>query len=454
MPHINKVLLSHLVSGDGPAVNHLKRQITGLRPTKKSYEDFIRNLTIFLEARTDARRLIYSQKVAETLLKTHYLQEMTKLRRKVADFELQRIMEYKKQRDHTAHTLYLFLLGIWLYDSVPIVRDSYNANTIEILPWSRRKPEAKFLFQWLYASILHDLGYVFSDVGPTTIEYRRSVDDIFGLDWLRSEVLSGLSGKRRSIAERGLSRVYEIFNKTYGDKCPRKTSDTNEPIEILNRLKHVPWLNDLGLPQNGFDDGFTAFSTKHRDAEDLRRFADDLARLGFQKDGKGSVDHAVSGGLLLLQYTSYWYWLMDKLRTVDRESSAIIKTSYYPLTALPIIIKACRAVAYHNIDLPNTDKRFDIDNEPLIFLSILCDELSTWERFPAAKDLSSVWNEENFLESTDIVAAVRRTRCGPIAEFTIKNSNFLITRITDSLNKKLVDWQKVVSIKGKTKYQK
>jgi hypothetical protein len=127
MYDINDVLLSHVISGGGPAISRLRNsilQVSLCKGKNNKYPDFIHLLESCFRARTDIRRLIYAQEVAEIILGTHDMQELTQVRKIVAELELRRIIEYKNHRDHTAHTLYLFLLGIWLYGGCCVI--SFN----------------------------------------------------------------------------------------------------------------------------------------------------------------------------------------------------------------------------------------------------------------------------------------------------------------------------------------
>src|SRR5690348_17293027 len=92
---INKALLAHIVSGGGLAIEQLRRRLyTFPRGKKNNYDRFLLDLRTFLEARTDTRRIIYSERVAETVLDSFDLSELADIRRKVAEFELGRIIEY------------------------------------------------------------------------------------------------------------------------------------------------------------------------------------------------------------------------------------------------------------------------------------------------------------------------------------------------------------------------
>jgi hypothetical protein len=110
------------------------------------------------------------------------------------------------------------------------------------------------------------------------------------------------------------------------------------------------------------------------------------------------------------------------------------------------IIEACRAAAYHNMELHGKDKKFNIHEDPVLFLGILCDELSTRDRFHASKNLSEIWSQRKILESSDIVLSLDPDISSSIAHFKILNCKFDINAITDALNKKLHDWDEIVKI--------
>lgn len=357
------------------------------------------------------------------------------------------INEYKNHRDHTAHTLYLFLLGVWLYDTIPSIRESYNSKLEAQLKskYHERYIAQTFLLQWYYASLLHDIGYVFSDLNSYTIEYRRKIDELFDFKWLESEVLSEIEDNEKNWIRKVLFKAHLKFKKRYWNKIPYKTYQSNNPIEIINRISYMPWIYDLGLQTDNQKDVYVLFNSDNIEAKDLKSFAYEIANFGYDKKGIGKVDHAIASGLLLLQYSSYWFWILDTIKNMDVNAYNIIYKSF-SIPNIHIIINACRDTAYHNIQLNNTDKKFNIEEDPLLFLEILCDELSIWERFSASnKNLLDSWNENTFLESTDIMVSLKPDILGTFAHFEIHNKNFDLSIITKALDMKLQNWKEIVN---------
>lgn len=222
-----------------------------------------------------------------------------------------------------------------------------------------------------------------------------------------------------------------------------KTANTNNPIEILNILAYMPWIRELGFENLG-EDIFQVFNTSTRSANFLKSFAYNVAKDGYDGNGIGTVDHAVASGLFLLQYSTYWYWLVT---TCKEKKDVFPDWAAYSIDNVRFIVEACRAVAYHNITFDGQQKKFDIHEDPVLYLGIFCDEICTWERFPASNNISEVWNQHNFLESTDINLSHYPDLLGGEVQFEIINKSFDLSRIINSLDMKLKNWKKIVNIK-------
>jgi hypothetical protein len=147
---INQTLLRHIGTGGGAAYV-LREQVTG------NDNEFIDHIGNLFSARSDIRRIFKAQAVARPILMTHDFNDIMVLREKVAEQELRRLITYTKQRDHTAHTVYLYLLGIWFFDHASAVKNAI----IKRVGGTEKEACEWFLFQWMFASLLHDIGYAF-----------------------------------------------------------------------------------------------------------------------------------------------------------------------------------------------------------------------------------------------------------------------------------------------------
>src|SRR5262249_3203678 len=134
--------------------------------------------SLFFQTRTDIRRLTAAQEVAKEILLVHDHEDMIKIRDIVAKQELRRQIQYGKQQDHTAHTVYLYLLGLWLYDNLPQISTAFERKYMITEDLNRNEKDMSselcFLEHWSFASLLHDIGYAFHNLRDSdTQEDRR-----------------------------------------------------------------------------------------------------------------------------------------------------------------------------------------------------------------------------------------------------------------------------------------
>lgn len=403
---VNTTLLLHLATGAGAAYL--------LRLHQPKLVSLARS---FFEARTDIRRLTAAQDVAQGILLMNDLTDLIEIRDIVAKQELRRQIKYGKQQDHTAHTVYLYFLGLYLYDNLPQLTEAVGKKCKAQRPIDRDK---YFLLQWAYASLLHDIGYAFHNLELDTQQDRKLIDDVFSWEWVNRQC-SALS----TAAAEALHAAHQSWSSKYAGAMPPGTASyaADSHVDVLRRLAHAPWLGDLSSQFQGKD----IFDVLDRTSS-LRHYAFEVATKGYGGQGR-CVDHAVGSGLFLFQYASFWYWLMYHVKRTappDVYRQAAGGYDYKARNLRTDIIAACRAVAFHNIQ-PATDAgkliipRLTLKDDPITFLAILCDELQRWDRYPAGwmyLDQYRVFSD-SALESRDIEILCNGTRENPEALFVI-----------------------------------
>ena len=180
---INGTLFHHLSTGSGAAYVLRRRRPELLKCVERLFQ-----------ARSDIHRLHAAQDVAALVLEQHDFDDLLPLRSIVAVQELRRQITYAKQKDHTAHTVYLYLLGIWLFHHLPQLREAFRrkhkiANEVVNIGDGQYvlvdRVDHEFLFQWTYASLLHDVGYAFYDLSKDTIDDRREIDNLYAWKFVR-----------------------------------------------------------------------------------------------------------------------------------------------------------------------------------------------------------------------------------------------------------------------------
>ncbi|HBB98064.1 MAG TPA: hypothetical protein DC054_21990 [Blastocatellia bacterium] len=433
---INATLLTHLATGAGAA-----SILRAVRP------NVVALAQSFFEARTDISRLQTAQNVAEEILLKNDLRDLIEIRDIVAKQELHRQIRYGKQQDHTAHTVYLYFLGLWLYDNLPQI-----ASAVQITCGSKEYAERDnyFLLQWTYASLLHDIGYAFHNLEPETTKDRQLMDSVFSWTWIKKQYPS-----MSKDAEEVLRRAHQSWSSKYSGLMPSGTAAyaQNSQEDVLRRLAAAPWLGEI-FPEFQGQDLFDVLD----ETCSLRKYAFEVARDGY--GGKGPcVDHAVASGLFLLQYTSFWYWIIQQIEitaSVNVYEEITGGFNYDRQNIVSDFIPACRAVAFHNIQPQNKTSesiipKLTLSEAPITFLAILCDELQRWDRSPAGwmhLDQYRLFSK-SALESRNIEILCNGPREDPRVLFLIgknRRRQKFAEQFRKTLEKRLPDYSKILLI--------
>ncbi|WP_407314289.1 hypothetical protein [Desulfosporosinus sp. SB140] len=209
--HIHSLLLNHFQHGAG-AAGYLRGMIPGLAKYLKE----------FFASRSDIERLQHAEFLSERILSLTDFADMIPLRSTVATLEIKHLIRYNKQTDHTAHTVYLFLLGIWVYDHISGIREAIDKSI------NSSKPLKLFIFQWTFASLLHDVGYLYYDFEKRdNLSSWQLFDEMLSFDYFQrfSEELSE-EGKME------LKKLWQEFSEQY--KLPSHAEQTSSGSS-LNR---------------------------------------------------------------------------------------------------------------------------------------------------------------------------------------------------------------------------
>lgn len=410
--HINSLLWNHFHHGDG-AAGYLREKIPGLSQYLKA----------FFASRSDIERLQRAEFLSERILSLTDFADMIPLRSTVATLEIKRLIGYNKQTDHTAHTLYLFLLGIWVYDHISEIRQAVDVSI------DSSKPLQLFIFQWTFASLLHDVGYLYYDFekGDNSLSWHL-YDEMLSLEYFQrfSEELS-----EKAII--GLKQLWQEFSQRY--KLPSHAEQTSSK-QLIESLDHIPWLAEL---LQSYQSGLETMNSTHSIGSGLHSFAYQMSSTGY--DGHPVVDHGIASSLILLKYTSIWYWLSkhaaERYPLLHEELNA--RFHYYPHTLEKHVISACKAVAYHN--MPGI--MFNLEQEPLLYLAVLCDELQIWDRFHSGPELIDNWKtiKHCMAENIEAELIVSETKT-PMLHLMASQPHY--DKLLGNLEKRVALWDRYV----------
>ena len=450
---INTVLLNHIKNKTGAA--GCLRTLLGTNANRMN--SLVENL---FNAKSDIRRLYHAQEFANLVLTIYDFGDILIMRDIVAKQELRRLISYGKQKDHTAHTVYLYLLGIWLYDHSKKFRTAFM-NTIN--ESNATNAARKFLSQWLDASLLHDIGYAFFDLSDDTIQDRMVIDDIYSWRWI-TELYSRDEMTARRPKESSMLKfraIHDDWLNKHGKHMPPPTASYShgQTIEVLKRLDSAPWLAALKGDDDWKSGSVSRALSLGRGWLDLMNYGEQVARKGYASKNPtpGCVDHAVASGLLLFQYTSYWYWLMNQARIQNKFLYEKIRGKHtYEIEHLQDeVVPACRAVAYHNVQstVAGADrilKEVTLMKHPLVYLAILCDELQNWDRYPAGDELFINIEECAFkyIEGGEILLKLNGHKSKK-PTFTVrhKSADSIVSNVTKALAR-IPNWKQLLEYKA------
>ncbi|TAK60923.1 MAG: hypothetical protein EPO24_06315 [Bacteroidetes bacterium] len=144
----------------------------------------------------------------------------------------------------------------------------------------------------------------------------------------------------------------------------------------------------------------------------------------------------------------------DEFAKIATPKGARLPFNYNPENIVNDILPACRSAAHHNIQpiVENTDlliKSITLENDPLTFLSVLCDEIQKWDRFNAQEGKwSDPWEfAAETLEAADLeIKVLDDHRNQQVAKVRIHNRNFKSSKLRSDLDKRLPGWTDVLSI--------
>lgn len=228
----------------------------------------------------------------------------------------------ERQRDHYVHSVNVFLLGLDIYVSNSRVRSAFSKAYGK---GSFRSEEDLFLFMWGHASLFHDIGY------PIEILHNLAKSFVCKLSNLGDE-------QHSTRIMMGVDPVDDIIGL-----------DPAGPFEDVFQLL-VKGTGSIGRD-------------RHQEVEQVIR-----GYPGYMLDNR-FIDHGFFSSLMVAK-------CYDMIAGSNSEMMRIYSEN---------IPSVCAAILMHNLYQKSLIREngfgpMTIDEEPLTFLLILCDELQEWNR--------------------------------------------------------------------------
>jgi hypothetical protein len=123
-------------------------------------------LKAFLSARMDEVRIRYATDYAKKILEVTDIDDFNFFSIGVLKREISGDISFYKQRDHSAHALYNYILGWYIFENIACINESFKTHCklreIDKEGWTTDYFHYQTFFElWPFVSLLHDIGYLF-----------------------------------------------------------------------------------------------------------------------------------------------------------------------------------------------------------------------------------------------------------------------------------------------------
>lgn len=464
------------------------------------------HLKDFLFASMDETRMIAQKRFSKSVLKKTGMDDWEYFRDSIVKREVTNVISYDKQRDHASHTVYNYLIGKYIYKKSEIVKKTFSEHFIY-----RRMDNSPSSFEsiWPFASLLHDIGYIFEgsisksevinqneliDLGSNIL--NSYFETIFwnecGIDSINEiNTLKKLSNLLDINIDS--SSIYTISNSLRNLTC------INSIIEITNRNfinKHIPaintnlsidsfdiWLENLkylsknwniGNPElpilNSYGNPFPKMINL---MQALRNYYSDLLINGNKKINTRNIDHGVASGFILLKCSTLYFQILnsillyslpnnvganrflEKLKRDEQENGFRSEPTWW----WNGIIWASLSAAYHNfplmrkywpteyLDKNDENCKLKLEDDPLTYLGLLVDIIQEWDRYSTS--FESFTLDELPLQGKDMqlgTEQIENNNKRIVIKYPATFNIEKIKEIKEKLDINLIDWNKIIRI--------
>lgn len=387
----------------------------------------------FFKATLDEVRLHYAERFTRRILERFDLDDAMHFHEAVLSRELTGSMSYEKQRDHAAHTLNNYLLGWFFFVHSEKFQAAVGMAIEKRRKWDKQESlRSRFGSVWVWASLLHDVGYLLEGnlqrVSPevqhaSIVAGARVIQDYFDHRfWF--EVSGGSIDLRDELCPRS----------TESDFVPR--IDASSIASVATSLSRIPVTQELtqavavtlhedekSLPEPLHRDAFRLWHqhfamydpnpapaapkmTMANRIEAVRGWFEGILWDGYPAEGFRILDHGVCSGLILLQFSTFYFSILEQAKTnptgpwskkwvEDEQARAKVKPRFW----WDSVVWGTGAAAIHNIvqvalkyqkDVSGAEapthrypkmEKLTLDEDPIAYLGLLVDLLQEWDRY-------------------------------------------------------------------------
>jgi serine/threonine protein kinase len=287
---------------------------------------------------------------------------------------------HRAYRDHSIHTLQVFLLGLYFYETVASLRNPLDAR-LEATGCGLSQTEA-FLEWWCLSSLWHDLGYLFESESFITDAQYRSERLAELSEALSSDAfVSGFDAAGASVPPAKMREIYRL-----GRFYPYRIGS------VSDLLGNVPAYTAIQRMWQRLGVGSDRENVPH----ELDRLTTQAA-VGRPPHHDHGLFSALLLGTVCCEADSFLQTIAESATSSDPSQSAAIDvalSAWHDFASSECLIAAAtEAIAFHSIDflaLDQTEVRallptarhpsVSLSREPLLFFLAFVDTLQDWDR--------------------------------------------------------------------------
>lgn len=277
-----------------------------------------------------------------------------KMSEMLAEFESNASVLLMKHRDHYVHSVYVFILGLAIFEKNSFVSNNYK----DYYSLKDKKAAAHhFLKYWGMTALFHDIGYPFELPFEQVKSYFG--DTIEGVPFVAYKGIEDFV--QLSLAEK--VAMEKILN------CSLKTASLNEVL---------------------------ATNIEKKFGKEYAKTVDELKSILEQKPMcpdlfNGYMDHAYFSGVIFFRQLSDILGVDNlTIEDLDAVTAIVLHNSMYKFSVT-------------NVKDEEKNRPLDMNRHPLTYLLMLCDELQCWDRVSygqnSRQELHAMWCDLEFEEN-------------------------------------------------------
>ena len=290
--------------------------------------------------------------------------EVRRMIEQLSEFEKNSSPLLASHRDHFVHSVYVFAIGLAVYQQSPLFREAYQERYKD--DFDGISPAHHFLKYWGFAALFHDMGYPFELSFNQVQDYFKSQN---------TPAFHSCYQKGPEYLKDQTEKGYEQFYQAIAPKDPMysfgapQTADELFAILLTERL--------YCAFQNSTDYQDSLGSEKDTPEAFYRYLKMVLEKKPTDPVSfKNNMDHAYFSAYLVLHHLGH------------PNSGTIPKSAKETMDALAAILLHNSLIKYTILDKDRGVEgkiRLEMQPQPLTYLLMLCDDLQCWNRYGYGK---------------------------------------------------------------------